>query len=218
MSKIYIGVSGFARSGKNLFCDIAQSLLKEKYKLSSKTYALAYYLKKDCEPFIQEKLGLNVFSENTEDKNTFREMLVWYGGVKRKQTDGRYWTGLLYEDLKKDTNNVNFISDIRYIQYPDDEVFWLKKELNGKLVHISKYTYGFPTNGRHYKYNDTSKKIYTEAPNQHEAINDPKIRFLADYKLEWEHQKDSNNSQDLIKSEYLTNTVDECLKTLLKLS
>ena len=217
MNKIYIGISGVARSGKNLFCDIAQNLLKEKYGLSSKSYALAYYLKKDCEQFIQDKLGLNVFSENTDDKNKFREMLVWYGGVKRKQTEGKYWTGLLYEDLKKDTNDINFISDIRYIEYSDDEVFWLKKQLNGKLIHISKYTYGFPTDGRHYRVNDLSKKIYTEAPNQHEAINDPKIRFLADYKLEWEHQKDYNTNKDLIKSEYLIKTVDDCLKDLLKL-
>ena len=126
-------------------------------------------------------------------------------------------SGLLYEDLKKDTNDINFISDIRYIEYSDDEVFWLKKQLNGKLIHISKYTYGFPTDGRHYRVNDLSKKIYTEAPNQHEAINDPKIRFLADYKLEWEHQKDYNTNKDLIKSEYLIKTVDDCLKDLLKL-
>ena len=39
MNKIYIGISGVARSGKNLFCDIAQNLLKEKYGLSSKSYA-----------------------------------------------------------------------------------------------------------------------------------------------------------------------------------
>ena len=162
MNKLYIGVSGFARSGKNLFCDIAQKVLKEKYNLTSKTYALAYFLKKDCEPFIQEKLGMSAFSEKTEDKNAFREMLVWYGGVKRKQTEGKYWTGLLHEELKKDTNNVNFISDIRYVEYVDDEIFWLKKQLGGKLVHVSKYRYGFPSDGRHYRINDKSKKIYTE--------------------------------------------------------
>lgn len=216
MNKIYIGVSGFARSGKNLFCDIAEKVLKEKFNLSSKTYALAYLLKKDCEPFIQEKLGLSAFSEKTEDKNLFREMLVWYGGVKRKQTEGRYWTGLLHEELKKDTNDVNFISDIRYVEYSGDEIFWLKKELGGKLVHISKYTYGFPTDGRHYRINDLSKKIYTEAPNQHEAINDPKIRFLADYKVEWEQVTTNGNKQDLINNIVLNTIVEDCLKTILK--
>lgn len=216
MNKIYIGVSGFARSGKNLFCDIAEKILKEKFNLSSKTYALAYLLKKDCEPFIQEKLGLSAFSEKTEDKNLFREMLVWYGGVKRKQTEGRYWTGLLHEELKKDTNDVNFISDIRYVEYSGDEIFWLKKELGGKLVHISKYTYGFPTDGRHYRVNDLSKKIYTEAPNQHEAINDPKIRFLADYKVEWEQVTTNGNKQDLVNNVVLNTIVEDCLKTILK--
>lgn len=216
MNKIYIGVSGFARSGKNLFCDIAEKILKEKFNLSSKTYALAYLLKKDCEPFIQEKLGLSAFSEKTEDKNLFREMLVWYGGVKRKQTEGRYWTGLLHEELKKDSNDVNFISDIRYVEYSGDEIFWLKKELGGKLVHISKYTYGFPTDGRHYRVNDLSKKIYTEAPNQHEAINDPKIRFLADYKVEWEQVTTNGNKQDLVNNIVLNTIVEDCLKTILK--
>lgn len=216
MSKIYIGVSGFARSGKNLFCDIAEKVLKEKFNLTSKTYALAYFLKKDCEPFIQEKLGLSAFSEKTEDKNLFREMLVWYGGVKRKQTEGRYWTGLLHEELKKDTNDVNFISDIRYVEYSGDEVFWLKKELGGKLVHVSKYTYGFPTDGRHYRVNDPSKKIYTEAPNQHEAINDPKIRFLADYKVEWEQIMSGDNKGDLLNNSVLNSIVEECLTTILK--
>jgi hypothetical protein len=216
MNKLYIGVSGFARSGKNLFCDIAQKVLKEKYNLTSKTYALAYFLKKDCEPFIQEKLGLSSFSEKTEDKNAFREMLVWYGGVKRKQTEGKYWTGLLHKELNKDTNDVNFISDIRYVEYVDDEVFWLKKQLNGKLVHVSKYTYGFPSDGRHYRINDKSKKIYTEAPNQHEALNDPKIRILADYKVEWEQIVIGNNQNDLINNSNLNSIVEECLKTIVK--
>ena len=215
MTKKYIGVSGVARSGKNLFCDIAIKQLSQK-GIKAKQYALAYYLKKDCEDFIKTKLGLNVFSENTEDKSIFREMLVWYGGVKRKQTEGRYWTGLLHEELKKDTNDVNFISDIRYVEYSGDEIFWLKKELGGKLVHISKYTYGFPTDGRHYRVNDLSKKIYTEAPNQHEAINDPKIRFLADYKVEWEQVTTNGNKQDLVNNVVLNTIVEDCLKTILK--
>ena len=87
MTKKYIGVSGVARSGKNLFCDIAIKQLSQK-GVKAKQYALAYYLKKDCEEFIKTKLGLDVFTEKTDDKTIFREMLVWYGGVKRKQTEG----------------------------------------------------------------------------------------------------------------------------------
>ena len=49
-----LGISGVARSGKNLFADIAGNVLKEKYNKTCKSFALAYYLKKDCEEFIKE--------------------------------------------------------------------------------------------------------------------------------------------------------------------
>ena len=45
MTKKYIGVSGVARSGKNLFCDIAIKQLSQK-GVKAKQYALAYYLKR----------------------------------------------------------------------------------------------------------------------------------------------------------------------------
>ena len=61
-----------------------------------------------------------------------------------------------------------------------------------------------------------SKKIYTEAPNQHEAINDPKIRFLADYKVEWEQVTTNGTKQDLVNNVVLNTIVEDCLKTILK--
>ncbi len=64
--------------------------------------------------------------------------------------------------------------------------------------------------------NDKSKKIYTEAPNQHEALNDPKIRILADYKVEWEQIVTDKNQNDLINNPNLNLVVEECLKTILK--
>ena len=169
MTKKYIGVSGVARSGKNLFCDIAIKQLSQK-GVTAKQYALAYYLKKDCEEFIRTKLGLDVFTEKTEDKTIFREMLVWYGGVKRKQTEGTYWTSMLQKDMESDNNEVIFVSDIRYDQYPKDEVYWIKEVLGGKLVHVSKYTY-----------NDWDERVFTEPPNEHEKINDPLVKLKSDY-------------------------------------
>ena len=103
MSNIkYIGVSGLARTGKNLFCEIATKQMLETYGLRAKTYALAYQLKKDCAEFVKDKLGMDVFSERTDDKNVFRELLVWYGATKRKQTQGRYWTELLQKHIELD--------------------------------------------------------------------------------------------------------------------
>ena len=70
-TKRYIGISGVARSGKNLFCDISKKVLFEEYGYKCNSYALAYYLKEDCESFVRTRLGLDVFTENTEDKKSF---------------------------------------------------------------------------------------------------------------------------------------------------
>lgn len=221
MNKTYIGVSGLARSGKNLFCDIAINILKEKYGLKGKQYALAYYLKKDCEQFVKDKLKLNVFSENTGEKSQFRELLVWYADIKRKQTQGRYWVDLLNNDITKDKDSdVIFISDIRYISYPKDEVWWIKNELtNGKLIHVKKYTYGFRNDGRHTIVKKKPlEKIYDVAPNTHEQINDPKIEKIADYKIEWEDIAGIDKAFDkesLLKHPYLNKIVLDCLATIM---
>lgn len=201
MTKKYIGVSGVARSGKNLFCDIAIKQLSQK-GVKAKQYALAYYLKKDCEEFIKTKLGLDVFTEKTEDKTIFREMLVWYGGVKRKQTEGAYWTSMLQKDMDADDNEVIFVSDIRYDQYPKDEVYWIKEVLGGYLVHVSKYTY-----------NDWDERVFTEPPNEHEKLNDPLVKLKSDYLLQWK-QSDIKDGL-IIDNSYLNLCVNDVLKSLL---
>ena len=201
MIKKYIGVSGVARSGKNLFCDIAIKQLSQK-GVKAKQYALAYYLKKDCEEFIKTKLGLDVFTEKTDDKTIFREMLVWYGGVKRKQTEGAYWTSMLQKDIEADDNEVIFVSDIRYDQYPKDEVYWIKEVLGGYLVHVSKYTY-----------NDWDERVFTEPPNEHEKLNDPLVKLKSDYLLQWK-QSDIKDGL-IIDNAYLNLCVKDVLKSLL---
>lgn len=219
----YIGVGGLARTGKNLFCDIATKQLMDNYGLRAKTYALAYALKKECEPFVKEKLGLDVFSEKTEDKNIFRPMLVWYADVKRKQTKGRHWLELLEKHIEIDTNlekdsgkpvDVVLISDIRFAEYGNDEVHWIKNELNGKLIHLSKYTWGFPTDGRYIKViNDKTKKIYTEPPNITESTNDPKVKAFADCRIEWEDIGYQYNK--LLENPYLNTIVRDSLGAIL---
>lgn len=201
MTKKYIGVSGVARSGKNLFCEIAIKQLSQK-GVKAKQYALAYYLKKDCDEFIKTKLGLDVFTEKTDDKTIFREMLVWYGGVKRKQTEGAYWTSMLQKDIEADDNEVIFVSDIRYDQYPKDEVYWIKEVLGGYLVHVSKYTY-----------NDWDERVFTEPPNEHEKLNDPLVKLKSDYLLQWK-QSDIKDGL-IIDNAYLNLCVKDVLKSLL---
>lgn len=68
-----IGVSGFARSGKDLFTAVAQKLLTEQ-GLKTEKYALAYELKNDLKDLIKSKVGIDVFTENTNEKNIIRPL------------------------------------------------------------------------------------------------------------------------------------------------
>jgi hypothetical protein len=221
---IYIGVGGVARAGKNLFCDLLIKQFQQQYNLNAKQYALATELKKDCASFIKEKFNLDVYTDNTEEKKIFRDMLVWYGDAKRKQTNGKYWIQKLAltiaQDIAFNSNppDVVIISDIRYDYYEMDEVDWVRMGLNGIFIHVSKYTFGFPTDGRHVNIKGTTEfpKIFTEPANSHEALNDPKLQKKADYLLQWEDISCGRNlsKEVLMNNEYLNNTVVQCLKTL----
>lgn len=217
-NKRYIGISGVARAGKNLFCNISKKILTEKYGLTCSSYALAFYLKNDCKEFIKDKLGLDVFTENTDQKKIFREMLVWYGDVKRKQSNGRYWVEKLQSDMEKDNSDVIFITDIRYDFYPKDEVGWIKNDLNGSLIHVSKYTYGFPTEGRRIRSDiaNTNQKIWVEPANDHERWNDPKVKASADFQVEWQHvSSDGKTYEEIVANEELNLIVGNVYEKLI---
>lgn len=171
--KEIIGVSGLARSGKNLFADVATDILKQNGK-TTKCWALAYYLKQDCEEFIKKNLDLSVWSEKNEEKNVFRDLLVWYGDAKRKMSEGRFWIDQIQKDLNESTADVNIVTDIRYTTYPKDECYWIQKEMGGKLIHLAKYTF-----------DKSGNKVFDLPPNKHEEHNDPILQKCSDFNIEW---------------------------------
>lgn len=215
-NRIVIGIGGVARVGKNLFCDILTNKLIEKYKLSISSFSLALELKEDCRSFIKEKLNLDIYTENTQEKSEFRDMLVWYGDVMRKRTSGRYWIEKLQNKINTCNSDVIIVTDIRYDFYDKDEVYWIQKENNGILIHISKYTYGFNANDRHVNIK-TNKKIFVDPANSHEALNDPKLKKKADYLIEWEDVLYSNNynRKELLENTHLNYHVDEFITSAI---
>jgi len=182
MSVLYIGVAGVARSGKDsLALEIENLIRSSKGKTIYRT-SLAKPLKDDCEDFIKEYLGLNVFTDNNEEKATFREFLVWYGKVKRQQTEGKYWTNLLDERVEKFQPDICIIPDVRYQQYAEDEVSWLKAKPNNILIHLQRIA----ING----------EIVPPA-NMDESINDSIIQNSADYKILWPTFTDENKQDNM---------------------
>lgn len=183
-----IGVSGFARSGKDLFTTVAQEILSE-HNIKSVKYALAYELKNDLKDLIKDKTGIDVFTEKTEEKTIIRSLLVAYGDVMRKISEGKYWTNKIETRIADTKTDVVFITDIRYDVYPEDECTWLQNKMGGKLIHITKYKLSNVPSGRRFS-KDKIAKIYDSAPNDHELFNNPKIMKRSDVTIEWQDYSD----------------------------
>ena len=170
--KNVIGLGGIAQSGKDFFF----TNLKKTTKRNVIRFAIADELKKELFSLIKNTYNVDIFNCSAEDKEKIRPMLLSHGKIRRNDSKGRYWINKISEKVKdaaKDEKNIVVITDIRYDEFAEDEVDWVKKELNGFFVHISKYT------------EDKGVKVFGLPPNEDEAINNPKLIEKADYLIEW---------------------------------
>ena len=178
-----IGLSGVAGAGKDLFFSLLSN------KLNCQKFSLADALKNEVGLFSYPQYGIDPLNCSREEKNIIRPLLVLHGTFKRGQSEGRHWVEKLNKKIL--LNNINdsivVITDIRYDDYPKDEVFWLKKELGGVLVHISMYEELIRLNGR--------KKEFVQPINGEEERNDPKLKSQADYIVEWEKAKNDKEKE-----------------------
>ena len=183
---IVVGISGVARSGKNLLCELLmQNLYLEGY--TSKPFALASDLKNDCDEFLYKMCDLNVWTDLTEDKTQFREFLVWYGDLKRKQSNGRYWIDKLDRRISTYEGDVAIVTDVRYDHYDKDEVHWIKEEKQGLLIHLKRF-----------RRDDTNFNQFTQPANNHEKTNDNSLYEKADINITWETVKNPRKNDVII--------------------
>jgi hypothetical protein len=179
-----IGITGVARSGKDTFYSILNKYLKEK-NLESQRIALADELKKELDDFVEKKFKIDLNKCDGSDKELIRPLMVAYGKCRRVQTQGKYWTSIVdqkVKELKKD-NIVPIITDIRYIEYKEDEYAWLKS-YNGILIHLSR------------KLDDGS---FVPPANMEEKSNDNKLKAVADFSICWETCQDTNFLYELMQ-------------------
>lgn len=173
-SKIHqiIGISGAARSGKDTLCRGLIRVLRENYNLCGIRKSIAGdQVKRDLKNVLQENVKIDSFTEKNDEKEYIRPLLIEYGKLMRNQTEGRYFI----ENFIIEENKINIIPDIRYAEYPKDEVFWIKNEINGFLVFIER------------------KNVYDA--NETEKINNKIIKQIADYHLVWD-SLDENSEYD----------------------
>jgi hypothetical protein len=175
MNKIkLIGVGAAARVGKDTFANCLIELFKRDGFIAKK-YSLANELKKDMQQFLAEKCSMNVWTEDTNEKSKFRELLVSYGKIQRIRTNGTYWTSILQKQIVADAHSVSsdkpfiaIIPDIRYAEYEQDEHNWIKSQ-GGKLIHLERIEHN---------------KLIDPA-NFEEKANSPMIKEYADFAVTW---------------------------------
>lgn len=191
-----IGLTGVARSGKDTFYSILKKYLEEK-NIKSERLAFADNLKYELNDFTKEKFDIDLFKCNPIEKELVRPLMVSYGKCRRAQTDGKYWTSLLEPKIKNlsEMNIVPIITDVRYIEYKEDEYSWLKSR-NGLLIHISR------------RLDDGS--IVAPA-NIEEKANDNKLKAVADITISWETCQDVNFLYDLMQKQ-LKNVYEKYLQ------
>jgi hypothetical protein len=156
-----IGIAGAARAGKDTLC---RALIREFAKINMEAVRKSIAgdaVKTDLKDVLMDKFSLNSFTENSEEKEFMRPLLVEYGKMQRKKTQGRYFI----DGFISEPNVVNILPDIRYVEYPEDEVHWLKNEVKGLLIFVER------------------KGIYDA--NDTEKVNNTIIKNLADYHVKW---------------------------------
>jgi hypothetical protein len=101
-------------------------------------------------------------------KEIFRPMMVAYGHIRRSLSDGQFFTSQvekMFDSIGRP--GVIIIPDIRYSEYPKDEVWWLQNKHGGFLIHVERLING----------------VAIPAPNDDERRNDPIVKTKSDFLL-----------------------------------
>jgi hypothetical protein len=195
--KTVIGVSGFARSGK----DVLSSLLLKKLAASgikAKTFSFASNLKADINNFFLSKLDISAFTEDKEMKEKIRPLLIAYGNLQRNLSRGSYWFNRLKPEIDSFLQNegcVAIIPDLRFKEYQFDEYDFIRSYDNNLIVTVSK---------------NLADGTANPPAHESEAKNFPFFLKNSDFNLLW----DSSNDTDYLEktSAKCTNSIVEFIK------
>ena len=186
-----IGIAGVAGCGKNTLADMIIKLLK-RLDLPYRELSLASNLKKELRSSSSQLYGIDSFACSRKEKVVIRPFLVAHGVIRRGSSNGRHWVELLNKDL--DPQKINIITDIRFNEYEKDEVFWLRKEINGVLIHLARYE------------EEGSGKTYVHPANEEESRNEPLLKRDADFLFEWKSEQE--DIKKIISAERLLKWVE----------
>lgn len=142
-NKKIIGLTGFARTGKDTFQARSEVLLKHMdKKFIAHRCAFADALKEECDEFLTKNMGISAFTDFTPDKEIIRPFLVTYGTYLRRKMDQNCWIKKvepLIASIHSGEDKVDFIfvTDVRF----KNEAEWIKS-IGGHIINVSRDDYG----------------------------------------------------------------------------
>jgi len=139
-NKTVIGISGFARSGKDTLASLLNSKLNER-GFRSKIFSFATALKLDMESFLVDKFGISPFTNESDLKSKIRPLLIAYGNAQRDSSKGTYWFNRLKPEIDsffENNGGVAIIPDLRFKQYEFDEFDFIKSYSSNFIVTVSR--------------------------------------------------------------------------------
>lgn len=165
-----IGVSGYARSGKDTFFKLLKKTLKGKFKVQR--IALADAIKNDLKPLLIKNFNINPFSCSDKEKEIIRPLMVTYGTHTARKLNENHWIEKI-EDKVLSNYNKGIISVITDIRYTNEQNFIKDKFKDSLSVNIERFNYG--------------------PANKEEEINTPKLKKNSDYEILWKSFKKNDD-------------------------
>jgi len=134
MNNNLIGLSGFARSGKDTFYQRSHAFLNKAKKKSCR-FAFADALKEECDELLSKYTSISAFTENNKDKELIRPLLVTYGTEIRRKLDPNCWIKKIQDRVisKLDEGYYVFVTDVRF----KNEAEWIRIN-GGTLINIAR--------------------------------------------------------------------------------
>ena len=94
-----IGLSAFAKSGKDTVCTLMKrGLMEIDESYRPVKFPFAASLKKKIDPFLSKEIGISAFTQNKGEKDVIRPFLVLFGETARS-LDEDYWANNVKEQI-----------------------------------------------------------------------------------------------------------------------
>jgi hypothetical protein len=187
------GISGYAGAGKDTFCTALSKTIQEKEGTPVIRSAFADNLKRNMNLFLTRNLGVSAFTQDPEQKEVIRPLLVCYGETMRK-ADPDYWVKQVFDVIDSYKSRLNgtdqyftfIIPDVRYKNEAEAVI-----NSGGDLIHLDADS--------------------IDAPNESESKNTPIVRDMATHILKWPRFDESEVEQKVqeICENFYSNTILE---------